>query len=176
MQFNQLYNTYKDLVFNLCLHYLQNRGDAEDAAQEVFVKIHQKLASFNADAQLKTWVYRITVNHCLDCIKAKKRVKRFAFITSLFYPNSSELKHDRSDFNHPGVLLEQKEATAALFQQINELPEQQKTALILTKIEGLSIKETAEIMDKTPKSVESLLQRAKKTLKKKLDQARDDIG
>lgn len=173
MHFNELYHTYKGLVFNLSLNYLQNREDAEDATQEIFVKIHNKLASFRAASKPKTWIYRITINHCLDSIKAQKRTKRFAFITNLFYPNSAEIKHDASHFNHPGVQLEQKEALQLLFSHINQLPDQQKTALILTKIEAQSLKEAAEIMDKTPKSVESLLQRAKQNLKKKLVETKE---
>lgn len=174
MQFDELYQTYKDVVYNLCLHYLQNQEDSQDAAQEIFVKIHHNLATFKAQAQPKTWIYRISVNHCLDILKSRKRAKRFAFITDLFFPNSSEVKHDTAHFDHPGVQLEQKEATEQLFKYINELPEQQKTAIILTKIEELSLKEAAAIMDKTPKSVESLVQRAKQNLKEKLEQAREE--
>ena len=165
MNFEELYNKYKNLVFNLSLSYLQNREDAEDATQEIFVKIHSKLSSFRKASKPKTWIYRIAINHCLDVIKARKRIKRFAYITNIFYPDSSELKHDISDFNHPGVQLEQKEATAKLFDCINLLPEQQKTALILTKIDGLSMKEASEIIGKSPKSVESLVQRAKQKIK-----------
>lgn len=172
MHFNQLYHKYKDLVYNLCLSYLPNREDAEDATQEIFVKIHHKLSSFRAAAQPKTWIYRIAINHCLDILKYKKRAKRFAFITQLFYPNSNQVIHHVFDFNHPGVQLEEKEALANLFKVIDELSEQQKTALILIKIEQLSLKEAAEIMEKTPKAVESLLGRAKKQLKKKLLLAR----
>ena len=173
MQFNELYHTYRDLVFNLSLSYLQNREDAEDATQEIFVKIHHKLPSFRAASKAKTWIYRIAINHCLDVIKAKKRAKRFAFISNLFYPNSAEIKHDAAHFDHPGVQLEQKEALQRLFSHINQLPDQQKTALILTKIEAQSLKEAAEIMGKTPKSVESLLQRAKQNLKKKLVETKE---
>lgn len=106
-------------------------------------------------------------------LKSRNRVKRFAFFTSLFHLNSGEIKHDISDFNHPGIQLEQKEAMELLFRSIYSLPNQQKTVLILTKIEDLSIKETAEIMNKTPKSIASLLQRAKQNLKKKITEAKD---
>jgi RNA polymerase sigma factor (sigma-70 family) len=167
VDFKALYHLYKDLVYNLCLSYLPNPEDAEDAAQEVFVKIHKQLSSYEGKAALKTWIYRIAINHCLDVLKARKRVKRFAFISSIFYPDSNEIKHDLVEFNHPGAQLEEKEALAFLFAHINNLPEQQKTALILVKVEQLSLKEAAEIMNKTPKSVESLLGRAKKSLKKK---------
>jgi RNA polymerase sigma-70 factor (ECF subfamily) len=167
VDFKEIYHLHKSLVYNLCLSYLPNEEDAEDATQEVFVKIHKQLPSYQAKATLKTWIYRITINYCLDVLKARKRVKRFAFISSIFYPNSNQIKHDLVEFNHPGAQLEEKEALAFLFAHINDLPEQQKTALILVKVEQLSLKEAAEIMNKTPKSVESLLGRAKQNLKKK---------
>ncbi|CAA6799374.1 MAG: Unknown protein [uncultured Aureispira sp.] len=167
MDFKEIYHLYKDLVYNLCLSYLPNTEDAEDATQEVFVKIHKQIASYQGKAALKTWIYRIAINYCLDVLKAQKRVKRFAFISSIFYPNSNQIKHDLVEFKHPGTQLEQKEALALLFGHINNLPKQQKTVLILAKIEQLPLKEVAEIMNKTPKSVESLLGRAKQNLKKK---------
>jgi len=166
VDFKELYQLHKDLVYNLCLSYLSTAEDAEDATQEVFVKIHKQIASYQGKAALKTWIYRIAINYCLDVLKARKRVKRFAFISSIFYPNSNQIKHDLVEFNHPGIQLEQKEALAFLFGHIDNLPEQQKTVLILAKIEQLPLKEVAEIMNKTPKSVESLLGRAKQNLKK----------
>ncbi|MCC6726208.1 MAG: RNA polymerase sigma factor, partial [Saprospiraceae bacterium] len=57
--FEAIYNEHQHLVFNLCLHYLQNRQEAEEAAQDVFVKIHAKLGGFEGKSSLKTWVYRI---------------------------------------------------------------------------------------------------------------------
>lgn len=168
MNFKEIYNLHKDLVYNLCLSYLPNGEDAEDATQEIFVKIHKQLFSYQGKSTLKTWIYRITINYCLDVLKSRKRQKRFAFISSIFFPNSNELKHDLVELNHPGIQLEQKESLSILFNHINNLSEQQKTALILVKIEQLSLKEAAAIMQKTPKSVESLLGRAKQNLKKNI--------
>lgn len=166
--FETIYELYAKQVYNLSLHYVQNTSDAEDITQEVFIKIHQKLASFQAEAQVKTWIYRITINQCLDFIKAKKSKKRFGIFTSLFHADSQEPLAELADFNHPGVQLEDREELAALFHAINSLAPAQKTAIILHKIEGRPQKEVAEIMSTTPKAVESLLQRAKTQLQKKL--------
>ena len=164
--FNQIYIEYSGLVYNLCLSYLQNIEEAEEVTQDVFVKVYEKHGSFKGNSSLKTWIYRITVNNCLDFLKAKKRVKRFGFFTTLFTENQNERK-GLVDFNHPGVLLEDKEAIEKLFNQINELPDKQKTALILKVVEGMSQKQIAEIMDTSEKSVESLLSRSRSNLKKK---------
>lgn len=164
--FNQIYTDYNGLVYNLCLSYLQNIEEAEEVTQDVFVKVYEKHDSFKGNSSLKTWIYRIAVNKSLDFLKAKKRVKRFGFLTTLFTENQNE-RNGLEDFNHPGVLLENKEATEKLFSQINELPEKQKTALLLKTIEGLSQKEIAKVMKISEKSVESLLSRSRSNLKKK---------
>nr|WP_294893970.1 RNA polymerase sigma factor [uncultured Pedobacter sp.] len=169
LSFNDIYKRYKNLVYNLSLSYVQNTEDAQDITQEVFVKIYQKLHFFNEEkASVKTWIYKITINQCLDFIKAKKTNKRFAFITRIFNTEPSSPELDIPHFDHPGVQMENKEQLKILFEHINNLPPQQKTAIILVKIEQQSQKETALIMGLTVKAVESLLTRAKQNLLKKL--------
>ncbi|MGK0387154.1 MAG: RNA polymerase sigma factor (sigma-70 family) [Patiriisocius sp.] len=165
MNFKELYLKNKDLVYNVALQYVQNIEEAEEITQDVFVKVHQKLNTFKGDAKLETWLYRITINTSLDAIKSKKRKKRFA----IFSRDEKDL-HNISDFNHPGITLENKETLSLLFKQINQLPDTQKTVLLLLKVEGKSMAEVAEILDKTPKAIESLMQRAKQQLKKIISQ------
>jgi RNA polymerase sigma-70 factor (ECF subfamily) len=168
LNLQELYTSYSKQVFNLALQYVQNREDAEEITQDVFVKVHQNLETFKHESKHSTWIYRITINTSLDYLKAKKRKKRFGIFTSLFHSESSEIKYESISFEHPGVALEQREALENLFRCINELPENQKTALILHKIEQQSQAEIAEVMQLTPKAVESLIQRAKASLEKKL--------
>ncbi len=170
--FYQLYIEHSKMVYNLCLNYLQNTEDAEEAAQDVFIKVHEKIAGFRADASLKTWIYRITITHCFDIIKAKNRQKRFGFMQSLFGKYGKE-EIPQKNFNHPGVELENKEAIQKLLELIQELPNNQKTALILKSMDGLPGKEIAQIMQLTEKALESLLSRAKQNLKLKIDQTKD---
>ncbi len=166
--FKEIYNTHSDMVYNLSLNYLQNAQDAEEVTQDVFVKVHEKIDTFKAKANLKTWIYRITINQCLDFLKAKKRKKRWGINIPILWGNIPNVPSELSDFNHPGVLMEDKEAIQNLFQKINSLPHKQKTALILKTIDGLSQKEIAEVLKTSVKAVESLLSRAKANLKKKL--------
>lgn len=165
--FEQIYKEHSSMVYNLGLSYVQNIEDAEEITQDVFIKVYEKYDSFNHQSSLKTWVYRITINKSLDFIKSKTRVKRFGFLSSIFAENNKDAT-GLINFNHPGVQLEDKEATIELFLQINSLPEKQKTALILKSIDGLSQKEVAEVMQVSEKSVESLLSRSRKKLKKKI--------
>lgn len=168
MDFQEIYTEHKDLVYNLALQYSQNKEDAEEIMQDVFVAIHEKRSSFKQQANLSTWIYRIAINKSLDFLKAKKRKKRSFFFAAIRLDD--EEKHmDLPDFDHPGILLEQKEELSRIFLAINQLPERQKTAIILLKIEQKTQDETAEIMELSTKAVEGLYHRAKQKLAKILD-------
>ena len=164
--FTTLYNEYSVLVYNVALNYLQNVEDAEEITQDVFIQLHSSLNKFQEKSTLKTWIYRITINKCLDFIKHKNSRKRF-FIFGKKSQNEFELLN-MSNFEHPGILLENKEKAAILFGIINELVENQKTAFLLSKVEGLSNPEIATIMKLSVSAVESLLFRAKAILKERI--------
>lgn len=163
--FEEIFEHYQHLVFNLCLQYLQNREEAEEATQDVFVKVYQKGAGFQERSSLKTWIYRIAINHCIDVLRARQRRKRFAGVFSLFGDNTTDMA-DLPDFDHPGVLLEDREAMEDLFRKIHQLPENQRTALLLKYVDDLPQREIADIMGLSEKAVELLLQRAKQQLNK----------
>ncbi len=163
MTFVEIYFEHYKMVFNLALQYVQNTADAEEITQDVFVKVFDNLNSFKKQSSLKTWIYRMSINQSLDFIKAKKAQKR-NFLSSILSINDSNFKFQPSNFNHPGIELEQKEACQKIFEAINQLSDNQKTALILLKIEDKSQAETAEIMNLNLKALESLFQRAKNNL------------
>jgi RNA polymerase sigma-70 factor (ECF subfamily) len=100
----------------------------------------------------------------LDFIKAKKRLKRMSDMISIFN-SKNELIHFGKNFEHPGILLENKEKSILLFKAIELLPKHQKTVFILSKVEGLNNKEIAEILEKSISAVENLIHRAKDNLK-----------
>lgn len=166
--FKNTYDQYKILVYNISLNYLQNTEDAEEITQDVFIQVYQSLTKFKENSTLKTWIYRITINKCLDFIKHKNSKKRL-FVFGKKANNEYEILNV-STFEHPGILLENKEKSQILFEVINQLPENQKTAFILSKIDGLSNPEISEIMQVSISSVESLIFRAKNMLKEKLAQ------
>lgn len=156
------------MVFNTALGIVQNAEDAEDIAQEVFVQVHQSVHSFKGESKFSTWLYRITITKSLDHERRKKRKKRFAFVRSLT-GEQNEVVFNPPDFHHPGVKLDQKENAAVLFNAIADLPENQRVAFTLNKVEGLSYQEVGEVMKTTVSSVESLIHRAKNNLRKKLE-------
>ena len=169
MTFDEIYFEHHKMVFNLALQYVQNIEDAEEITQDVFVKVFDNIDSFKKQASLKTWIYRICINQSLDFIKAKNSQKRSS-LSSFFSLNDEKFKFEPTNFNHPGIELEQKEAYQKIFDAINQLSDNQKTVIILMKIEDKSQAETAEIMNLNIKALESLFQRAKKNLEILLNQ------
>lgn len=166
--FEQFYRLFHVRVYNICLSHLQDAADAEEVTQDVFVDVYNNASKFKGNAAVSTWLYRIAVNKSIDKIRHKSRHKRFAFVTSIFNKDTGELQHNPPEFNHPGVVYEQKEKAVKLFAAIAQLPEKQQSAFVLKQVEGLSQREVAAILEMTEKAVESLLQRAKTNLRKTL--------
>jgi RNA polymerase sigma-70 factor (ECF subfamily) len=173
--FKIIVETWQDMVFNTAIGIVQNAEDAEDISQEVFVQVYNSVNSFKGDSKFSTWLYRITITKSLDHERRKKRKKRFAFVKSIF-GEESEVVINPPDFHHPGVAMDQKENAAALFKAIDQLPENQKIAFTLHKVEGLSYQEVSEVMKTTVSSVESLMHRAKNNLKKNLEEYYKTMG
>jgi RNA polymerase sigma factor (sigma-70 family) len=165
--FKTVVDTYKKMVYNTVLGFVQNLHDAEDVTQDVFIKVFENIGNFKQQSKLSTWIYRISITQAIDFTRHRSRKKRAGFLSSLFGANN-ELLHEPVDFAHPGVLAENKEQAAILFNAINKLPENQKTAFILQKVQDMSQQKIAEVMQLKEGAVESLLMRAKGNLKKLL--------
>ena len=163
--FNKLLNDYQQKVFATCISFVPNSEDAEDIAQDVFVEVFNSIDKFKGNSTISTWIYKITTNKCLAFIRKKNTKKRFAFLQTL---SGNEVGLDKSkyftEFNHPGIVLENKEKSETLFRAINKLPEMQRLIFTLSKIDGQSYKEIVEITGKSLSSIESILFRAKKNL------------
>ena len=167
--FNRLLDDYQQKVFSTCISFVPNKEDAEDIAQEVFLEIFKSISRFKGDSKLSTWIYRIATNKCLEFIRKKNTKKRFAFMQSIL---GNEIALDKTtyftEFNHPGIVLENKEKSAIIFKAINSLSENQRAIFTLAKIDGKSYQEIKEITGKSLSSVESVMFRAKKGLQEKL--------
>ena len=167
--FGRLLDAYQQKVFGTCISFIPNKEDAEDVAQEVFLEVFKSISKFKADAKLSTWIYKITTNKCLEFIRKKKAKKRFSFMQTILRGDLPiAMTPYFVEINHPGIILENKEKTALIFKAINALPENQKVIFTLAKIDGKSYQEIVEITGKSLSSVESVLFRAKKSLRKKL--------
>lgn len=167
--FSQVIDDYQQKVFGTCISFIPNKEDAEDVAQEVFLEVFKSIAKFKGDSKLSTWIFKIATNKCLEFIRKKNAKKRFAFMQTIL---GNEVPLDKTsyftEFNHPGVLLENKEKSVTIYKAINTLPEAQRVVFTLAKIDDKSYQEIVEITGKSLSSVESLMFRAKKSLQEKL--------
>ena len=164
--FRTIVEQWKDMVYNTILGIVQNETEAEDLAQDVFIKVFEKISTFKGDSKFSTWLYRIATTTALDHLRSKKRKKRFGFLKSL--GGDGDEKDSIPDFHNPGVSLDNKERAAVLFKAIDSLPENQKTAYTLHKLEGLSYRDVSEVLNTTVSAVESLMSRANQNLRKQL--------
>jgi RNA polymerase sigma-70 factor, ECF subfamily len=162
---------YRDRVFNLCFRFLGNYHEAEDTAQDVFVKAYSYLKSFRFESSFFTWLYRITVNTCKNRIKSGEyRFKKTNAgmdneVESIALQQAERLDNPASD---PVSDLEKKETMKALQLAIDALPPDQKSVVILRDIQGLSYEEIADITAFKPGTIKSRLSRARNSLKEKL--------
>ncbi|MBU6341692.1 MAG: RNA polymerase sigma factor [Bacteroidetes bacterium] len=160
--YRALVERYGTFVYNIVLGILQHTNDAEDVTQEVFLQVFQSIQQFKGNSKLSTWIYRIAVTKSLEMLRHQKRKKRFGHVQSIHETRTSEAPH----FVHPGVLMEQQENARFLFRAIEQLPEKQKTAFLLHKMEDMPYAEIASVMDLSIPAIESLLFRAKQQLRK----------
>lgn len=168
--FTYLVDSYRSRVYNTVLNILQDEEDADDTAQEVFIQVYHSIISFKSDSSLTTWLYRIAVRKALDKLRQRKNRQRLQKLIPWWMPND---EYSNQTFNHPGIALENKERAAKLFKAINDLPEKQKVAFTLIKVQGIKYDEASEIMQQSIKAIESLMARAKQNLQKQLQHYRN---
>lgn len=161
--FTEVVNEWQHMIYNTALSIVQQNEDAEDITQDVFVTLYEKINEFREESALSTWLYRITVRKALDHEKKKRRRKYGGFLKRIF---SIEEKEAPVNFDHPGILLDNKEKASVLFMALKKLPEKQRVAFTLHKMEGLNHQQIAAVMNTSVVSVESLQVRAKNGLKK----------
>lgn len=158
--FNELVRLYKHSVFNTCYRFLLNKEDAEDISQDVFVEVYQSIDSFRGDSQLATWIYRITVTKCLDEIKKRNRKKRLASVTRLL--RLDDIVQWVSGGVMPDTALHEEDKWNEMTIILDTLPDNQRVAFTLSKLDGFTNSEIAVIMNTSTIAVESLIYRAKK--------------
>lgn len=168
LAFEDLFMRFSPMVCNVLYRMLRNKQDAEEITQEVFFQAYKSIKDFRAEAQLSTWLYRIAVNLGLNH-QRKRKYERWLCLDlyslkdehhSLDYPDKISLG--------PADTMVRQETETIVREAIDALPEKQRTAVILSRYEGLPYEEIARILEISLASVESRLHRAKKTLAKKL--------
>ncbi|MHB9036013.1 MAG: RNA polymerase sigma factor [Armatimonadota bacterium] len=157
--FAALFERNRTRVLNTAYHFLGDKDAAQDVAQEVFVKIYTSPKTYRPDAALSTWLYRITANACLDHLRKQKRHKAMSeeISESVLDPSAS-----------PQSRVESEDLVREVRSALATLPENQRMAVVLQRYEGLSYQQVADVLKISVSAVESLLFRAKNSLRAKL--------
>ena len=167
--FEEIVLRYQDKIYNLCWHMLGNAHDAEDAAQDVFLKAFQALPKFRPEASLYTWLYRIATNTCID-------YKKKPIFESLFGDSGEgeRLVRDRaSDAPSPEKLYQSKQIGETLQESLGKLSSKLRAIIILKEIEDLSYEEIADTLDISMGTVKSRIARAREELQKLMKKFRE---
>jgi RNA polymerase sigma-70 factor (ECF subfamily) len=162
--YSMLVRSYHRKVLGYCLSMLNNRTDAEEAAQDIFVKAYQALARFKGDSSFSTWLYRITANHCLDILR--KRNRRRTVSWDALVEKDGERMHALFASDDPGSSrMEDRQLADKI---LGTLTEDYRTVLTLREQDGLEYQEIAGILNCSLDAVKGRLARARKQLQEKL--------
>jgi len=173
--FSKLMERHQEAVHRFIYRYVHNESDAEELAQETFVRALLKIGTFHPRARFATWLFQIAVNLCRD--HARSRAWRNALRTFSISAPRSSVESNRgatdTDLRSPGASPDenaiQREELEALGSAVQSLPHNLRAALVLTAIEGHSQAEVAEMMGTTAKGVETRVSRARSLLAKQLE-------
>jgi RNA polymerase sigma-70 factor (ECF subfamily) len=150
--FSILYRKYADKVYRKCFALLKDQGKAEDATQEIFVKVMMSLANFNEKAQFSTWVYSITYNFCIDIIRKEKKSKNL-------FVDDIERAPDVADEIPDEFLLSMEIKRLRII--LDKIPADDHAILLMKYQDDMSIKEIADALNKTESAVKMKIKRAK---------------
>src|SRR5262249_48335862 len=159
--FEELVRVYQHRVFGVAVRMLGNGAEAEEVAQEVFLRVHRAIGEFRGEAKLSTWLYAIASRLCLTRLGAGDR--------RLGREGEATLERLANGHADPATTLERTELEAALHRAIAELPEERRIVVVLRDLEGLAYEEIAGALDLPLGTVRSRLHRARLDLKEKLE-------
>lgn len=170
LTFEEVFERYSSMVFGLVLHILGDREEAQDVSQEVFLTIYQKIDTFRGESSLKTWIYCIAVHRAANRFRWWNRLRRRGTVSLEEHLSKSPERELfcslRSSILSPEDALLIQEEHAEIERLLLELPMQQRVAVIMRDMEGLSYEEIAESMQISLGTVKSRIARGRETLKR----------
>ncbi len=162
--FETLIMKYEKTIYNIALRMMTSPEDAKDVSQNVLIKIYNNLSHFKGDSLFSTWIYRITVNTCIDEIRKNKRKNEI----SMDDEDNGIGRVMQDSGLSPETAFIQNESYNAIIETIDKLPEEYKTVITLRDIEGFAYQDIAEITDCSLGTVKSRISRARIKLKELL--------
>ena len=155
--FTEMVSRHLNAVIHFALRYVGRRAEAEDVAQEAFIRIWKNAASWEPKGfSFRSWLYRITYNLCIDELRKRKPVSEI----------NDEMLSNYGDQPDDDLYRDQQQQQVAM--ALDNLPERQRTAITLCVYQGLSNRDAAKVMDISIEALESLLSRARRTLRNKM--------
>ncbi len=151
-----------DHIYTFCLSLLSNPTEAEDAAQDVFVKAYRSLPGFKGNSRFSTWLTRIAYNHCMDLLRKKARHKTESWDALVEQQGGEKMTGRPAD---EGAAAAAKEKAALAHRLLSRLPDDYRTILTLRETQELSYEEIMRVMDCSLDSVKARLRRARAMLK-----------
>lgn len=174
ISFEELFDRYSSMVFSLAYQVLGDREEALDVSQEVFLAIYSKMDSFRGESSLKTWIYSIAVHRASNRFRWWNRLRRRGTISLEDHlsrkPDQDHSIDLKSPVKSPEDELILKEERKQLDEWLRELPIQQRIAVVLRDIEGLSYEEIAESMEISLGTVKSRIARGRELLKRRFEE------
>jgi RNA polymerase sigma-70 factor (ECF subfamily) len=171
LAFEELVRKHQQMVFNLAYHYLGHQNDIEDVAQKIFTKVYFSLPKFDMRRPFFPWLYRIAINQCYDELRRLRRMKIRTFSElSIEESNSVENLISQQE-GAPAAVENQKEMVALLYRLLDQLPEQQRLAVVLRDIENIPYFRMAEMLNCTEQAARLKVFRARSRLKSLVDKA-----
>lgn len=165
--FAEIVEIYKNSIFQLCYRMLGNRHEAEDMAQEAFVRAYVNINSFNQDLKFSTWLFRIATNLCIDRIR-KKKPDYYLDAEVSGTDGLTMYSQLASDSPLPEKQLESLELQETVQKEISKLPEKYRSVIVLKYIEELSLNEISEILDLPLGTVKTRIHRGREALRQQL--------
>jgi RNA polymerase sigma-70 factor, ECF subfamily len=173
--FSEVFHLYRDLVYTLSVKLLADKTEAMDVTQEVFVTLFRKINGFRGECSLKTWLYRVTLNQAANRNRWWKR--RFRHRTESLSLGLKDEDHSvpepAGNEPWPDRVVYSGEIQRALQEALEELPFDQRVAVVLRDVEGLSYEDVAEIVDAEIGTVKSRIARGRERLKDRLKPYRE---
>lgn len=170
LTFEQLFERYSSMVFGLVFQILGDREEALDVSQEVFLTIYRKMDTFRGESSLKTWIYCITLHRAANRFRWWGRLRRRGTVSLEEHlskgSNRDTISGLRSGIQSPEEALLVEEERARIEQMLQELPLQQRIAVVMRDIEGFSYEEIAESLKVSLGTVKSRIARGREMLKR----------
>ncbi len=165
--FGEIVELYKDKVFHICFRMLGNRHEAEDIAQEAFVRAYVNIKTFNQNKKFSTWLFRIATNLCIDRIR-KKKPDYYLDAEVSGTDGLTMYSQVASSTPLPEDEVENLELQSTIQQEISKLPEKYRSVIVLKYIEELPLQEISEILDLPLGTVKTRVHRGREALRKQL--------